>query len=155
MAISEILNYVFGGGILMLVVGLLTLKAQIRKVNAEAAEAVARAKKAEADAETVKITNAENATRILVDNIVKPLKKELDETHEALQALRKEAATSRRELSRLRKAIQCASDCPYSFSCPILSKLQTNAIVRQSSGSVTDQSNGKGGFDETRNKGDP
>lgn len=155
MAISEILNYVFGGGILMLVVGLLTLKAQIRKVNAEAAEAVARAKKAEADAETVKITNAENATRILVDNIVKPLKKELVETHEALQALRKEAATSRRELSRLRKAIQCASDCPYSFSCPILSKLQTNAIVRQSSGSVAHQSNGKGGFDETRNKGDP
>lgn len=48
---------------------LLTLGPTVRKAKAEA-------EKAKADAETVRIDNTEHATRILIDNIVEPLKKE-------------------------------------------------------------------------------
>ena len=131
------------------------MKAQIRKVNAEAAEAIAQARKAEAEAEAVKITNAENATRILIENIVKPLKKELDETHEAIQVLRKEVAVSNREISRLRKAIECATNCPYSSGCPVISMLLNAKTLGKSQDISTGYSDGKSRFDETRNKGDP
>ena len=79
MELSEILNLVLGGGLLAAVIGLLTLKATVRKANAEA-------EKARAEAETVRIDNTEQATRILIDNIVEPLKKELNETREELRA---------------------------------------------------------------------
>ena len=67
MSFSEILNILLGGGLAALVVALVTMRATVRKANADA-------EKAKADAETVHITNTENATRILVENIVKPLK---------------------------------------------------------------------------------
>ncbi len=96
MTYSEILNILLGGGLLATLLGVITLKAAVRKANAEAvkaqaeaAQAQAEAKKAEADAETVRITNTENATRILVENIVRPLKDELNATREELQATKK------------------------------------------------------------------
>ena len=49
MELSEILNLVLGGGLLAAVIGLLTLKATVRKANAEA-------EKARAEAETVGLT---------------------------------------------------------------------------------------------------
>ena len=66
MGLSEILNFVLGGSLLATVVGIVTLRATVRKANAEA-------EKAKADAETVRIDNAEHATRILVDNIRKAI----------------------------------------------------------------------------------
>ena len=77
------------------VIGIVTLRATVRKANAEA-------EKAKADAETVRIDNAEHATRILVDNIVEPLKDELNATRKDLQA-------TKREMARLRKAIDTAN----------------------------------------------
>lgn len=56
MSPSEILNIIFGGGLVALVVALFTMKATVRKANADA-------EKAKADAESVRITNTENATR--------------------------------------------------------------------------------------------
>ena len=73
MEFSEILNYILGGGLLAAVVGIVTLKATLRKANADAEKAIA-------EAETVRIDNAEHATRILIENIVEPLRKELHET---------------------------------------------------------------------------
>lgn len=119
MSFSEILNIILGGGLIGLVVGVLTLKATIRKAHAEAERAKAEAEKAKADAETVHITNAENATRILVENIVKPLKEELDATRKDLQA-------TKREMARLRKAVEAVSDCPHSDNCPVRYKLLDN-----------------------------
>ena len=69
--------------------------------------------KAEADAETVRMDNAEHATRILVENIVKPLKEELNETRRYLEA-------SKREMARLRKAIDSANSCKHHDDCPVL-----------------------------------
>ena len=106
MELSEILTFVLGGSLLATVVGIVTLRATVRKANAEA-------EKAKADAETVRIDNAEHATRILVDNIVEPLKDELNATRKDLQA-------TKREMARLRKAIDTANSCRHHDDCPVL-----------------------------------
>lgn len=119
MSFSEILNILLGGGVAALVVALATMRATVRKANAEA-------EKARADAETVRITNTENATRILMENIVKPLKEELNATRTDLQATKKEMASTKREMARLRKAVEAASGCRHSDYCPVLFKLRDN-----------------------------
>lgn len=113
MELSEILNFVLGGSLLATVVGIVTLRATVRKANAEA-------EKAKADAETVRIDNAEHATRILVDNIVEPLKDELNATRKDLQA-------TKREMARLRKAIDRANSCRHHDDCPVLNGMREHA----------------------------
>lgn len=100
---SVLLNWIFGGGLLAALTALVTLGPTVRKAKAEA-------EKAKADAETVRIDNTEHATRILIDNIVEPLKKELSAT--------------RREMARLRKAIDGANDCQHRADCPVLHELR-------------------------------
>lgn len=117
MSFSEILNILLGGGFMALIVAVATMRATVRKANADA-------EKANADAETVHITNADNATRILVENIVKPLKDELHATREDLQATKREMASTKREMARLRKAVEAASGCPHSDGCPVLARLR-------------------------------
>ena len=138
MTFSEILNIIIGGGLVVTLLKVITLKAAVRKANAEAAQAQAEAKRAEAEAEKakadadgVRITNTENATRILVENIVKPLKEELYATREDLQATKREMASTKREMQRLRKAVEAATNCPHSKDphsdgCPVLRKLRDN-----------------------------
>ena len=110
------LNWILGGGLLAAVVGLLTLKATVRKANAEA-------EKAKAEAETVRIGNTEQATRILIENIVEPLKKELSETREDLREAKKELGSTKREMARFRKAIETANSCKHRDTCPVLNRL--------------------------------
>ena len=119
MSFSEILNILLGTGLVGLVVAVATMKATVRKANADA-------EKARAEAETVRITNTENATRILVENIVKPLKEELNATRTDLQATKKEMASTKREMARLRKAVEAASGCRHADYCPVLFKLRDN-----------------------------
>lgn len=126
MSFSEILNILLGGGLLALVVGVITLRATVRKANAEAEKARAEAERAKAEAESVRITNTENATRILMENIVKPLKEELYATREDLQATKKQMASTQREMARLRKAVEAVTDCPHSDDCPVRRKLRDN-----------------------------
>jgi hypothetical protein len=117
MSFSEILNILLGGGVVALIVAVATMRATVRKANADA-------EKAKAEAETVHITNTENATRILVENIVKPLKDELHATREDLHATKREMASTKREMARLRKAVEAASGCPHSDGCPVLARLR-------------------------------
>lgn len=126
MSFSEILNILLGGGLVALIVALATMKATVRKANAEA-------EKARADAEAVRITNTENATRILMENIVKPLKEELHATREKLSAaeglmasIQKELASTKRALSRLSRAVESAVNCPHADDCVVLRKLRNN-----------------------------
>ena len=65
----------------------------------------------------MRIDNAEHATRILMENIVKPLKDEFCET-------KKELARNTREMARLRKAIDTAGNCPHRDDCPVLDRLR-------------------------------
>lgn len=117
MEFSEILNYILGGGLLAAVVGIVTLNATLRKANADAERAIA-------EAETVRINNAEHATRILIENIVEPLRKELHETREELRETKKEFGATKREMARLRKAIADANSCKHSDDCPVLYRLR-------------------------------
>lgn len=124
MEFSEILNFILGGGLLASLVGIVTLRATVRKANAEA-------EKAKAEAETVRIDNAERATRILIENIVEPLKKELGETREELRSTKeefgetkREFGATKREMARLRKAVESANSCKFSGDCPVLFKLR-------------------------------
>ncbi len=115
MQTSEILNWIFGGGMVALVVALVTLRATLRKANAEAAQAQAQAESARAAAESIRITNSESATRVLVENIVNPLKDELNATRRELQE-------TKRELRLLRRAIDLANGCPHiddMGACPV------------------------------------
>ena len=140
MELSEILNFVLGGSLLATVVGIVTLRATVRKANAEA-------EKAKADAETVRIDNAEHATRILVDNIVEPLKDELNATRKDLQA-------TKREMARLRKAIDTANSCKHHDDCPVLRGVREHP--KDSAGNGTDgNGDGPGGQHEERSPPDP
>ena len=110
MELSEILNVVLGGGLVGALISIVTIRSALKKARAEA-------DKAQADADTVKITNTEQATRILVENIVKPLTEELNET-------RKEMASIKREVARLRKTIDSANSCRYNADCPVLERMR-------------------------------
>ena len=101
MDFSAVMNLVLGGGLVATIIAIITLKSR------------AKAEKATAEAETVRIDNTEHATRILIENIVEPLKEELNENRKALQA-------TRREMARLRKAIDTANSCRHHDDCPVL-----------------------------------
>lgn len=116
--LSEIINIVLGGGLVATIVALLTLRQTVRKASAEA-------ERADAEADTVRIENSEKATRILIDNIVNPLKEELYETRKYLNA-------AKREMARLRKAIDDANSCRYSDDCPVLDRMRVEQKKRDS-----------------------
>lgn len=116
MELSEIINLVLGGGLVATVIAVITMKSTVRKAKAEAEMALA-------DAEAVRIDNTEKATRVLMDNIVAPLKEELYET-------RKEIIANRREMARLRKAIDDANSCRYSDNCPVLKRMRVEQKKR-------------------------
>lgn len=133
MSFSETLNILLGGSVIALFVNIATMKATVRKANADA-------EKARADAEAVRITNTENATRILMENIVKPLKEELHATREELHTTReklsateefmvgmqKELASTKRAVSRLSRAVESAKNCPHADDCVVLYELRNN-----------------------------
>ncbi len=133
MSFSEALNILLGGSVIALFVNIATMKATVRKANADA-------EKARADAEAVRITNTENATRILMENIVKPLKEELHATREELHTTReklsateefmvgmqKELASTKRAVSRLSRAVESAKNCPHADDCVVLYELRNN-----------------------------
>lgn len=142
MEFSVILNYILGGGLLASVIGLATLKATVLKSNAEAERAKADADKAKAEAESVRIDNAEHATRILMENIVKPLKDEFNETKDELSGTKKELARNTREMARLRKALDGANNCEHRDGCPVLDRLREQP--KDHGGARTGVGRGKG-----------
>lgn len=103
---SVLFNWVLGGGLLATLVAIITLKSTVK-------EAKGKAERAMAEAETVRIDNTEKATRILIENIVEPLKEELNAT-------RKDLLATKREMARLRKAIDTANSCKHHADCPVL-----------------------------------
>lgn len=116
MELSEILNVVLGGSLVGALISIVTIRSALKKARAEAEKALA-------EADTVKITNTEQATRILVENIVNPLVEELNET-------RKEIIANRRETARLRKAIDGANSCDYRDECPVLDRMRNSQKER-------------------------
>ena len=89
MDFSAVMNLVLGGGLVATIIAIITLKSTVREARAKAEKA------------------------ILIENIVEPLKEELNENRKALQA-------TRREMARLRKAIDTANSCRHHDDCPVL-----------------------------------
>ena len=114
--LSEILNVVLGGSLVGAIISILTIRSALKKARAEAEKALA-------ESDTVKITNTEQATRILVENIVNPLKDELNET-------RKELLSLKREVARFRKAVDSANSCRYNADCPVLERMRNTQKER-------------------------
>ena len=119
MELSGIINLLLGGGLMATIAAIITLRSTVRKAKAEAEKALA-------EAEAVRIDNTEKATRVLIENIVEPLREELNET-------RKEIVANRRETARLRKAIDSANSCRYSDSCPVLERMRVEQKKREPS----------------------
>lgn len=110
MDFNVILNWVLGGGLITAIISIITLRATVREANA-------KAEKAMAEAEALRIDNVEHATRILMENIVKPLKEQLNATIKSLQSMQ-------REVARFRKALSVANSCKHADNCPVLFKLR-------------------------------
>ena len=110
MEFSVILNWILGGGLITAIISIITLRATVQEANA-------KAEKAMAEAEALRIDNVEHATRILMENIVKPLTEQLNATIKSLQSVQ-------REVARLRKALSVANSCKHSDNCPVLYKLR-------------------------------
>lgn len=117
MELSEILNVVLGGSLFGAIVSIVTIRSALKKARADAEKALA-------ESDTVKITNTEQATRILIENIVDPLKNELHET-------RKEVNSLKREVARFRKAVDSANSCRYSDECPVLERMRDTPKERE------------------------
>ncbi len=131
MELSEMMNIVLGGGLAGSLAAIGSLRATVRRARAEAS-------KSEADAESVRIDNAEHATRILMDNIVKPLKNEFNETKGELAETKKELARNTREMARLRKALDGANGCEHRDGCPVLERLREQPRERVAERVVAD-----------------
>ena len=110
MDFNVILNWVLGGGLITAIISIITLRATVREANA-------KAEKAMAEAEALRIDNVEHATRILMENIVKPLKEQLNAAIKSLQSMQ-------REVARFRKALSVANSCKHADNCPVLFKLR-------------------------------
>lgn len=129
---SVLLDWIFGGGLLAALTALVTVVPTVRKSRAEA-------ERARADAEAVRIDNAEHATRILMENIVKPLKNEFNETKEELSETKKELARNTREMAHLRKALDGANGCEHRDGCPVLDQLREQPKERDRERGGTDR----------------
>ena len=116
---NDWMTFILGGGALSLIIGMLTLRARVRKVESEAV--------------ALDLQNSRSATEILIRNIVEPLKKELSET-------RKEFVDTKREMQRLRRAIRSANVCEYHQQCPVLHQLRKSP--KDGGGEVAGDSNG-------------
>lgn len=135
------MNVLLGGGLVATVSGLVMLRSKARQAGAEA-------EKARAEAESLRFDNAEHATRILMENIVTPLKDEFNET-------KKELARNTREMARLRKAIDGANSCAYRATCPVLNRLREHpkdSGSRETDGG-TDECDGQPGTAECGSAG--
>ena len=110
MEFSVILNWILGGGLITAIISIITLKATVREANA-------KAEKAMAEAQALRIDNVEHATRILMENIVTPLTEQLNATIKSLQSMQ-------REVARLRKSLSVANSCKHADNCPVLFKLR-------------------------------
>ena len=97
-----IVNSLLGGGLVSLLFNLLSLRWRVGKEREESRR--------------LGLINAESATDLLLQNIVEPLKNELNET-------KREMADTKVELQRLRKAIHVAHRCRYSPDCPVLHRM--------------------------------
>lgn len=90
--------------------GWLTAKLLRRKYDAEVAKLQAEVKSAQINTRGDELDNVKKAMDILMEQVVEPLKREMNGI--------------RREISRFRKAVEQANTCPHRDNCPVRDELQ-------------------------------
>lgn len=103
---STVINILLTGGFLT---SLFTLRSLRKKSSADA-------EKAQQEADATRIDNEKSAMQNFQTFIVDPLKSEII-------SIRKELAATKREVLKLRKAIEKIGDCEYRETCPIKNEL--------------------------------
>lgn len=93
--------------------------AELGKLRAEVEESILGVRKSELD-------NVRQASEILMNNIVEPLKIEIQ--------------TLRKDVKKFRKAIEKISTCPHSGRCPVSAEL---LLAEESSGEAGGENRGK------------
>ena len=88
----------------------LTAKLLRNKYDAEVEGLRAQVEASKADTRGDELENVKNGMSILMEQVVEPLKKEIN-------AIRK-------ELARLRRAVEKVNNCPYVAACPVRIELQ-------------------------------
>ncbi|KAA6336271.1 hypothetical protein EZS27_015558 [termite gut metagenome] len=81
-----------------------------KKHNAEVEQLHTQIEISKTDVRSHELENVDKGMEILMNQVVEPLKKEIDEV--------------RKELIRLRKAISKINNCPHSIACPVRDELQ-------------------------------
>lgn len=95
--------------------GWLTAKLLRRKYDAEVAKLQAEVNRAQINSRGDELDNVKTAMDILMQQVVEPLKKEINGI--------------RREMQRLRKAVEKANVCPHAADCPVRSELQSSEYI--------------------------
>lgn len=83
----------------------LTAKLLRRKYDAEVDGLRAQVEASKADTRGDELANVKEAMSILMEQVVEPLKKEINAV--------------RKELARLRRAVEKVNDCPHTAVCPV------------------------------------
>ena len=130
MDFSEIMNIILSGGLVGTATAIGSLRATVRKAKAEAM-------KAEADAEGVRVDNAEHATRVLVSNIVVPLKEELNATRKTCRPTSAKWRDCARPLTlptvaAIMMTVLCLAGCASSRKSMTAEKTQTETASADS-----------------------
>lgn len=112
MELTEIISLLFG--IVSAPVGLWIQSLLLRKkYNTELESLRAQVEAAKTDTRGDELENVKNGMAILMEQVVEPLKKEINAV--------------RKELARLRRAVEKANRCPFvghADACPVLHELQ-------------------------------
>ncbi|MEG0889943.1 MAG: hypothetical protein RSH25_15870 [Bacteroides sp.] len=95
--------------------GWLTARLLRKKYDAEVAKLQAEVKGAQINSRGDELENVKTAMDILMQQVVEPLKIEIN-------AIRK-------ELVRLRKVVEKANNCPHSANCPVRDELQKSERI--------------------------
>lgn len=88
---------------------------QRRRYEAEIAKLQAEVKAAQINTRGDELDNVKTAMDILMQQVVEPLKREINEI--------------RKELVRLRKVVEKANTCPHSTHCPVRDELQKSERI--------------------------
>jgi hypothetical protein len=130
MNVNDIVTLLCSGGFAACLVGILSIRSQLR-------QQAAAADKAEAETDSVRITNTESATRVLSESIINPLRDELNAT-------RKELAALSRVVKKLKEAIDRADACPHRIDCPVMAGVREQEKNDGASGGTNGGLSGSG-----------
>lgn len=109
MELMEIFSLVFG--IVSAPVSLWIQNMLLRgKYNAEIDRLRAEVEASKTDTRGDELENVKNGMAILMEQVVEPLKKEINAV--------------RKELARLRRAVEKVNNCPHAAACPVRDELQ-------------------------------